>query len=106
MYVQLLICWVFICSMSRLSRAGAVARVCELVTDPVSSYGGIALCGHRTVCVCDCARHIVVISGYMLYFLLKYIIYIYTYSCVLNAVCAWGVCKDVQLLLRSPKGQG
>ena len=92
--------------MSQLSRAGAVARVCELVTDRVSSYGGIALCGHRTVCVCDCARHSVVISGCMLYFLLKYIIYIYTYSCVLNAVVCMGGVRRCAASFTVPKRPG
>ena len=61
-YVQLPICRTFISSMSWLSRADVAARVREPLTDRVSSYGGIVLSVHRTVCACDCARYTVVIS--------------------------------------------
>ena len=63
------------------------ARVSELLTNRPSLHRGVVLCASHEVCVCDCARHTVAISGY--YVLLPY--WRKVYMCTVSRVYIEGV---------------
>ena len=71
-------------SVSKLNRAIEVARVRELLTNRVSSYRGFVLWTLHIVCVCDCAKHTVAISGCVLlsYMIFEIGIHVYCNPCV------------------------
>ena len=52
--------------VSSMSRAIKVAHVRKLLTNSASSHRGVISCASYIMCVCDCARHTVAISGCVL----------------------------------------